>query len=998
MNLKDYTSIHKIKQFMANNIAPQYFDIKEIDATNVGLFGYVTETMANNVEDSFLATTMLFKECFPVTAEDPESIYLMAALFQMDNHFAHPSTLGFNILINEDDVISHATFENGFYTLKIDRDMVINIDDIPFMLDYDVSLSSIESGTIQVGNTVKKVYTHSASYIMESSFNNTISDIHSPYIPTRVHTHTENGKRYVLMTVNLHQVSKSTIEDTVLTNDRINIVTKEYSFSGKLANFEIFYRASDADVWRQMKKFVANSSMVSSDPCCYYKFVDDGKLAISFNTDERYFIPAFNSQLKIEMYTTLGVEGNFSDYTGEDLSISASSTKYESNRGLIFIGNVRGGALGGYDAKSVDELKIDVIKAFSTVMSFTTANDLTLYFNNLRLNNKNELLFLKQRDDALKRLFSAFVLFKNDNGNVIPTNTVDILYKSINYDSSFVQSGRYVINAGKLYEFKGSSRNVVVPCSKLTLKDDLDKYEGVKNIYVNPFLTIVGINPAMVGYYINTINDDIDVDFYSVNQASFNQFVVNSLHIERNALSGEKTYKLLLKLYPTTELPESLPAFTFIDPDKGDKLIPVGARTFTHMNGDTEELYIDNGILKAVLKFDDVNGYFVNLRLNDFDEDAYYMTAELSTNDFISLTNRIAITRGMTRYPNDRKQSQEVMVQANNCQATIYTFLNYPDSTTAGLHPFSLSPELGGCTLTNTYKITKDFNFVIPVSEIISTMTYEENEEKYYDSFAGWLSHNYVNMDDIHSKEEFDKYQEEFEEWRLQLEADKKAETEKALDNLYLSHSDTILNPTTDYNVRIVSVPMVKANIMKSTADYNTFLSNFRSMYSYLKSAMELLVNNFEVDLKFFNTYGPSRHFYYYDNYGASGLMDSVNIKLRFGVKFSITTGIENAVSSLIEYIIDYVESDKVSLINSPSLYISNLIQSIINDFESVAYITFKGLNNYNEGVQKFESEITDINVLEGSFATNDVVPEYLTVDQIIKKTIKTPQVIIDVL
>ena len=115
MNLKDYTSIHKIKQFMANNIAPQYFDIKEIDATNVGLFGYVTETMANNVEDSFLATTMLFKECFPVTAEDPESIYLMAALFQMDNHFAHPSTLGFNILINEDDVISHATFENGFY-------------------------------------------------------------------------------------------------------------------------------------------------------------------------------------------------------------------------------------------------------------------------------------------------------------------------------------------------------------------------------------------------------------------------------------------------------------------------------------------------------------------------------------------------------------------------------------------------------------------------------------------------------------------------------------------------------------------------------------------------------------------------------------------------------------------------------------------------------------------------------------------------------------------
>jgi transcriptional regulator NrdR family protein len=126
--------------------------------------------------------------------------------------------------------------------------------------------------------------------------------------------------------------------------------------------------------------------------------------------------------------------------------------------------------------------------------------------------------------------------------------------------------------------------------------------------------------------------------------------------------------------------------------------------------------------------------------------------------------------------------------------------------------------------------------------------------------------------------------------------------------------------------------------------------------------------------------------------------MDKVNISLHFGVKFNINSGVENAVESLITYITNYVESDKISLINSPSLYISNLIQSIINDFESISYITFKGLNNYKEDVQSFESEITDINVLEGSFATNDVVPEYLTIDNIIKKTIKTPQVIIDIL
>ena len=93
-----------------------------------------------------------------------------------------------------------------------------------------------------------------------------------------------------------------------------------------------------------------------------------------------------------------------------------------------------------------------------------------------------------------------------------------------------------------------------------------------------------------------------------------------------------------------------------------------------------------------------------------------------------------------------------------------------------------------------------------------------------------------------------------------------------------------------------------------------------------------------------------------------------------------------------------YIESDEVSLISAPSLYISNLITDIQNNFQNVSYVTFKGVNDYPESVQKFESEVNEINSIEGSFSTKDVVPEYLNIDQIIKRTIKTPQIIIDVL
>ena len=916
ITVRDYTALYKIKEYMANTIAPKYFQLDTIDETNVGLFGYITEILGNSVEDSFFATTMQFKEIFPVTAEDPDSLYLMASLFQIDNHFATPSKVGFNILIAEEDVISHATFADGFYTLDLDRNMKINIEDIEFMLDYDIRITSKQAD----GG-----YTHMAYYKFD--FNNPLSDVSSPYIATRVHAHTENNKRYVLLTVFLHQVTKSVIEDTVLSNDNINIVSKEYSFSGQLANFEIYYRESSTSNWVQMKKFIANATDVSRDPSYYYKFIDSGKISITFNNDERYFVPKFNSELKVEMYTTLGADGNFEKYTGSELSIGGVSNRYPSNKGLMFIGNVNGGAKGGYNAKSLDELRTEVIKAFSTVKSFTTANDLTLYFNTLRSINNNEILIIKQRDDALKRLFSSFVLLKDENKDIIPTNTVNVHFEIDEIDASYPQSNRYVINAGKLYSMNKGSINFTSRRKDLNINSDLDQFEGKEYIYINPFLTVIGKNPTLVGYYINTINDELVLDFKEVNTSSFNQFIINTIKVERNGLLGENTYKITLKLFPSSKLPK--PAFTIV---KEDTLITPEMKTFINPTDGLK--YIDNNVIRTAVIFDtDEPNSYVDFRLSGFDADCYFMTAEITTNDYISLNNEIQFIKGFNKLANGTPQddSEPVMISSYKAKALIYTFLNYEDSVTYGLHPFANCPDLSKATLTNIYSANENINFVIPVPEIISTLKY---------------------VDEGHDKYSFDLY----------------------------------------------SVPMVKANTMKTIEDFNEFLENFRSMYGYIQSAMKNLVNNFQIDLKFFNTYGPSRHFYYYKNDNKTGLMDKVNISIHFGIKFTITNGIENAVLEVKKYIKDYIESDKISLIESPALYISNLIRDIQNNFQNISYVTFKGVNEYGENIQKFESEVNEINVLEGSFTTADVIPEYLNIDYIINKTTKTPQIIIDVL
>ena len=1091
LTYKDYTSLYKIKDFMTNVVAPKYFSFDATEQTSVGLFGYITEILANGIEDSFFSTTMLFKEIFPVTAEDPESIYLMAALFQLDNHFAVPATVPFNILISEEDLLNATEVEsNGIKKLHVDRDMSIMVGDKEFMLDYDIEIDSKKNSNDEYTHTARYIYHYEDYYksntdsnFNTSAYKNTLSTISSPYIKTRIHNHTENNRRYVLLTLNLRQVSKTSIEDSILDTERINVITKEYKYDGQLANFEMFYRESPNQTWTQMEKYVANSTQQPSyDPYCYYKFIDDNKIQITFNTNDRYFIPAYNSELKIELYTTLGADGNFDDYTDNEVTIGTVAKRYVTNKGLIYIGATGGASMGGYDTKSLEELRTEVIKAFSTVKAFSTANDLTLYFDSLRLNQNNKLLIIKQRDDSLKRLFSSYVLFKDSASNVIPTNTVNVNMPSDIFDRSVDQSNRYIIDAGKLYKFILGSRDTVEELENTTLSSDLDSFENNDYVYVNPFLTVLGRDPVMASYYINTLDDDISVDFETVNEDSFNQFIVNSINIKRNAMLGDKDYTFTVRLIPTTELP--LDAFVELPDtpitDDSDVIWDTENKVATYTDTETgitytdlpyfsiidddgmEVFYLDLGVVRGAITFEKVSG-FVPLHLTGFDSDAYILTGTITTDDFVSLGRKLKITGGLVAYGMNEEPyfpNRNYMADVYSCTARVHTFLKYGFDETgekviyngsvlpisAGTHSLvnnindanSGYHELDTAVLTNVYIANKNLNFMIPVPEIISTLNYVDEGET----------------------------------------------TDNSGDKVQL------------YSYKLYSVPMVKANVMKSVSDFHAFLNSFRSMYTYLENAMKQLTNNFDIDLKFFNTYGPARHFYAFRNGSQYGsLMDRVNITIRFGVKFNITTAIENAVDELKDYIKSYIENDEVSLITSPSLYISNLITSIKNNFQSISYITFKGVNNrtldfvflftdlvdeeneliivndiedrieyeiksgkvsfsgtsyikdlcniiqsnygsyvsyvsidgydsdgntYDESgngdkvpsqytlsvelpeVQKFESEVTDVNVLEGNFNTSDVVPEYLNINAILTTTngtrTKDYQIIIDIL
>lgn len=915
--IKNGTSIYDIKDFIKNSVAPTYFDkIADMNEMNVGLFGYITEVLANTINDGYFTITSLFKEVFPVQAELPESIYNHASIFQIDNLMATAASVPFAIMLSEEALLKSSVNDGAISYLDIDSEMTFDVEGLQFMLDYDIRITS------------KKTldgYLHSAYYIMD--YKNSVSPLSHPYIRTSTFVN-DNGKRYIVLSVVLHQVKKKTITDNIITNDKINLVSTDYRFEGQLANFEIFYKAPGDLQYTQLTKKLVNTEKLDT-PFCFYKIADENKLRIEFSNDDKYFTPKYNSELIIYLYTTDGAKGNFTTYDGTNIEIIGKSTKYPNNRGIVFMGSVTGESSGGFDKRDIEVLRNDVIKAYSTVKSFTTTNDLQIYFNNIKHREQNEILFMKKRDDAFERLYSTFILFRDKDENIVPTNTLDIKFESTDIDYYIAQSHRNVIRAGKLYRYNPTDDDCAIVEPKLTLESDLDIYEKDDFVYINPFLTIVCTNPLSVAFYVNTIRDRLSLVHKPIETESFNQFIINSMTIERDALHGENFYTVDIKISPSAMLPKE--AFKLVEDDT--LILPTDKLFKNPTDGLT---YINNMNLKTFISLHGEEHRIkrlVELELYGFDDDHYYFKAKINTTDYVSLHNQIQLTGDLIDIETGEISEDPLLIDGIDAEIEVWTFYKYPEEKDT--NPFKAVESLKGFTLTNRYRLSKDTKarFIIPVPELRSYVQYA--------------------------------------------------------------------NRTIDgkFGFRLEMIPLIKANYFKLPTAGERFMESFRNIYDYIKRSLDLLTNNFHIDMKFFNTYGKSKFYFRHEDIQTNtSSLNKVNISISFDVQYTFTTDADNETNRLTKYIQTFIESREISLVSSPSFYISNLIAGIKENFPSIKFIQFNGINEYGPGMQTLESIVNETNIIQGVIETSKVIPEYLNIDYIIKNKKRTPQIIINVI
>lgn len=535
-----YLNIADIKDHWLKVIAPNYFDFDNYNNYQVGIFGYVNEVMGEAVEDAFSAVSTARREFYPITAEYMSSLYKMATLQQIDIPLTTPAHCKCALILNQQEVIDNSIFENGIYTCTLDSCMKIMCDNLQFMMDYPVKI---------ISKKTTKGWTHTVHY--DITIDNSLDVTHtSRYIPVRIMK--DSGTNYLVLLLDcIRQVVMTKVSNVIIKDSVLETTSVEVDFDGNLANFEVFYIANQAAPRVQLTKVLMNGS-IPPGPFCYYELVSQNKIRLTFPSSTS-FMPEFNSEIETYVYTSSGAEGNFDQFNG-NLICTSDSEEYPYNSTMFMLGIVSGSSTGGMDQMIDEQFRTKVIRAYATNNTIVTASDLQIYFDEVSEGVSNmKVLFRKKRDDPLYRLWGAYILMKDREDNIVPSNTLDIYFAKSDVMTVDAIDNRVMVKPGTKFVYESASSTTNFK-TKFASEYDIKYPEpnAKQFIFTNPFLIGINLQPNTVGFYLNSIDEVKSLEYKYVNDDTPTQFIASDITIYRNAMSGANYYKITVKINAAT--------------------------------------------------------------------------------------------------------------------------------------------------------------------------------------------------------------------------------------------------------------------------------------------------------------------------------------------------------------------------------------------------------------------------------------------------------------
>lgn len=621
------SDIYKVQEFNEELIKS---NIDEDESTlAIGIFGYLEDAFSHMMQNNIIVSSEYINEMFPTRVKYEKSIMDYAMLYNVNEINATPSTMNVVLCLLEsevEEILRTKTDE----TFIIDRDQAFYFGEYEFHLEYDIELkrSRLQDKTIM----------YTATY--NTSTKNPISNITTPYLTTP-YRQTINGYKYIFINCILRQVTYLQEYKKIITSNPITNKSLEFEFEGQLSSFSVNIQQGNNNF--EITPLLDGSSNVGLEGYyCYYRYIDSTTIRLLFDSDS--YVPKLNDEITIFIQGTKGSEGNF-EYK-EDVITNISSEKYGYDSISVMVKPITNSQYGE-DKITIDELKRIIPREAVARGSITTTTDLYNYFNTISTDS-NKLTFVKKADNQFERLYYSYLLVKNDYGEIIPTNTINVnlLYHDSNdeetndFDSSI--GNRFIIKPGNHFKYVKNQSGLWV--GTRVLPDDVDYLENYLDdskdndfIYANPFLIIVNTKPLLyVSYYLNILNKSYPLltDSNNINKDSELQFIALSCDWKR--AYKEDTYKL------------SFQCTQNINEDRG----------MIEKDEQGNPKLVDNDYitkLRAILVIGDYtetasdvyNNCFVEGKLTNYSEESgmygFQFDFEISTEDKINASNKLEI-------------------------------------------------------------------------------------------------------------------------------------------------------------------------------------------------------------------------------------------------------------------------------------------------------------------------------------------------------------------
>jgi hypothetical protein len=674
-------------QKIMNDIAPQHFDAdaySEVTKSRTGMFAVIAETLGTVFENSVVAGAIRAREMHTATASRETLIQEAATYPDLTLPNATPAVI--TIALGIPTEYLRANFMTSATTLEfvLGADTIISISDVKFMLPYDIKISArYTAGKLLYG----------AQYMMTGD--NPLYTSNNPLIAT---TRKIEASEYLMITLTLFQLEKQYQYYNVIETDQLFLNGFDFKYEGELAYFNVYYKAADSTEYSPISKMNYRSKMTGNGTYVYYDNATPGLIRL-YVPDT--FTPGFNSEFRVDIYTTLGDKGNFTYRSGDVSIIPQTYGDTIDYTGSYFYPVVATNSIGGTASLGTEDIRKLIITYKSTLRSMDTELDLNNYFSTI--DEVDNMVFIKKRIDIFEKQFTAFMIMRDAESNIIPTNSLNARLTDADIDAHYVQTKRRIIKPTAAYSLTAGNHFVVeknntplTPALITQLENDTSKF-----LFGCPYLIVINEDPPSTSMYMNSVSNLNLMQLDYSNDDAVIQFIINRMTMTRNAIAGENHYTITMNLIPASEIPPGV-----VD-DGGNILDPDAIKVF--------------GLVYSEDVDGEITGYF-NMQVTSYNRLDNYFVAQgtMSTDDYITMEDKLRIIN--TVYQVKTTNTFDFITPTTNVRLGIGIYFKDPDGVFVDKGDLGdLIPGLDAYGLVNVYSNAQDRSvFMLNMSKMIN--------------------------------------------------------------------------------------------------------------------------------------------------------------------------------------------------------------------------------------------------------------------------------------